>query len=238
MNEITVLAAGSLRVVWPALMTAFEQQSRSRVKTDFGPAGLLLQRIQQGESCDLFASANVSHPQALLDGDKAQSVEIFTRNQLCLSITPELAMQNRSWLELLLDPALRLATSTPLSDPCGDYTWQLFDHTEASHPGEGEALKQRAMPLVGGHETPPVPAGKLAASWLLDSEQADMFIGYQSYASMLDATGRVVTLPIPAPWQVQADYAFACCTESAKPLAEFLLSAKAQKILQEAGFSR
>lgn len=238
MNEITVLAAGSLRIVWPTLMTGFQQQSGSHVKTNFAPAGLLLQRIQQGESCDLFASANVSHPQTLLNGGKAKSVAIFTRNQLCLSITPELAKQNRSWLELLLDPALRLATSTPLSDPSGDYTWQLFDRIEASHRGEGDALKQRAIPLVGGPEKPSVPAGELAASWLLNTEQADMFIGYQSYAALLAATGSVVTVPIPAPWQVQADYAFACLTESARPLAEFLLSAKTQRILQEAGFSR
>lgn len=238
MQGITVLAAGSLRIVWPALMAVFEQQGGDPVKTDFAPAGLLLQRIQQGERCDLFASANTSHPQALLNKGVAQSMGIFTRNQLCLSITPELAKQNRSWLELLLDPTLRLATSTPLSDPSGDYTWQLFDRIEASHHREGEALKRRAMPLVGGPETLTVPAGELAASWLLNSGQADMFIGYQSYASLLNATGRVVTLPIAAPWQVQADYAFACCTANARPLAGFLLSAKAQRILQEAGFSR
>lgn len=40
-----ILAAGSLRVVWPQLMTAFQADA----VCDFGPAGLLRERI---EACD------------------------------------------------------------------------------------------------------------------------------------------------------------------------------------------
>lgn len=57
-----ILAAGSLRVVWPQLMTAFQADA----VCDFGPAGLLRERIEAGEACDFFASANLAHPQALL----------------------------------------------------------------------------------------------------------------------------------------------------------------------------
>ncbi|WP_084110510.1 substrate-binding domain-containing protein [Erwinia typographi] len=238
MNALKVLAAGSLRVVWPKLMRAFEQESGLRVQTDFGPAGLLLQRIKHGEYCDLFASANTLHPQALIKTGKASATAVFTHNQLCLSVTPALAAENRSWLELLLDPSLRLATSTPLSDPSGDYTWLLFDRIEATHPTQGEALKQRALKLVGGPQSAAVPEGKLAAAWLLDSGQAEMFIGYQSYAPRLRAEGSAVCLSIPSPWQIKADYAFARCTENAARLADFLLSPQAQKLFQEAGFSQ
>lgn len=238
MSTIKVLAAGSLRVVWPKLMTAFEQENGINVRTDFGPAGLLLQRIEQGEACDLFASANSVHPQTLVDRGRASITALFTHNQLCLSVTARLAAEGREWLDLLRDPNLRLATSTPLSDPSGDYTWQLFDRIEATHPGEGTALKQRAMPLVGGPQSTAVPAGELAASWLLNTGQAEMFIGYQSYAPLLKVGGKVVTLSIPAPWQITADYGFAVCQEHAKPLATFLLSARAQKILKAAGFDR
>lgn len=236
MYSITVLAAGSLRVVWPRLMTAFERESGISVTTEFGPAGLLLQRIEQGEACDLFASANSAHPQTLVEKGQAIHTALFTHNQLCLSITATLAAQGRDWLDLLRDPHLRLATSTPLSDPSGDYTWQLFDRIEATHPGEGTALKQRAMPLVGGPQSTAIPAGELAASWLLNTKQAETFIGYQSYAPLLKEKGNLVTLSIPAPWQITADYAFAVCQERAQPLAAFLLSARAQQIFKDAGF--
>lgn len=238
MNRIKVLAAGSLRRVWPTVTAAFERESGVTVTTEFGPAGLLLQRIEQGEGCDLFASANAAHPQTLVNKGSALTTALFTHNQLCLSVTAKLAAEGRDWLDLLLDPALRLATSTPLSDPSGDYTWQLFDRIEATHPGKGSALKRRAMPLVGGPRSAAIPAGELAANWLLNSGQAEMFIGYQSYAPWLEAGGNVVTLSIPEPWQVRADYGFALCQERARPLAAFLLSAQAKQIFEAAGFCR
>ncbi|EIY7504502.1 molybdenum ABC transporter substrate-binding protein, partial [Salmonella enterica subsp. enterica serovar Typhimurium] len=52
-----ILAAGSLRVVWPQLMAAFQADA----VCDFGPAGLLRERIEAGEACDFFASANLAH---------------------------------------------------------------------------------------------------------------------------------------------------------------------------------
>ncbi|WP_428946339.1 substrate-binding domain-containing protein [Pantoea sp. FN060301] len=73
---------------------------------------------------------------------------------------------------------------------------------------------------------------------MLQARQADMFIGYQSYAPMLEAVPGFVTLSVPPPCQVHADYAFALCSGAAQPLAAFLRSVKAQKILQEGEFSQ
>jgi molybdate transport system substrate-binding protein len=36
----------------------------------------------------------------------------------------------------LLDPSVRLATSTPIADPGGDYAWNVFDKAEAVRPRE------------------------------------------------------------------------------------------------------
>lgn len=66
-----ILAAGSLRAVWQSLMACYQEKD---VLCDFGPAGLLRERIEAGEPCDFFASANMAHPQALLDAGRAQSV--------------------------------------------------------------------------------------------------------------------------------------------------------------------
>jgi len=225
---ISILAAGSLRKIWPALAKAWDRP----VAIEFGPAGVLCERIRQGERCDLFLSANTAHPQSLLTAEIASEVAVFTHNQLCLSVKDTLLRGNPNWLELLADPALRVATSTPLSDPSGDYTWQLFEHIEQHYAGMGTVLKQRARQLVGGAESPAVPAGESAASWLLNSDRADIFIGYQSYA----ARPGIAVVAIPPPFQVRASYAFAVCHAGASALADFLLSAQAQAIFQQGGF--
>lgn len=226
--SLTVLAAGSLRAVWPTLAAAWGQP----VDVNFGPAGLLCERIKQGERCDLFLSANLAHPQSLIAAGIALDSAVFVHNQLCLSVPAALAASNKSWLELLSHPHLRVATSTPLSDPSGDYAWQLFDRIERRYAGVGTALKQRALQLVGGPFSPAVPAGEPAASWVLNGDRADIFIGYQNYA----ARPGITTITIPPPFHIRADYAFALCHAKAQPLADFLLSAEAQGILEKGGF--
>jgi molybdate transport system substrate-binding protein len=104
-----VLAAGSLRGVWPQLMRHFPQA----VETRFGPAGLLRERIEAGESCDLFASANLAHPQAL----HPLAVVPFTRNNLCLTARSDVLRAGDDWLSLLTRDDLRVATSTAGADP-------------------------------------------------------------------------------------------------------------------------
>ncbi|WP_368736301.1 substrate-binding domain-containing protein, partial [Salmonella enterica] len=68
-------------VVWPQLMAAFHADAGS----DFGPAGLLRESIEAGEACDFFDSANLAHPQALMESGRALRVAPFTTNSLCLS---------------------------------------------------------------------------------------------------------------------------------------------------------
>lgn len=233
---LRVLAAGSLRSVWEPLMACFSARSGINVSSQFGPAGLLRQRIEQGEDCDLFASANQAHPAALCRQGLALATLPFAANRLCLTVASNCLTAGENWLSLLMNPALRLATSTPVSDPSGDYTWQLFDTLDQRHPCLGATLRQRALPLVGGPHSPAVPSGELAASWLIRSGQAEMFIGYASYAEKLRRQPDLAVLPIPDDYNVAACYALAQCTVQAKPLADFLLSPAAQSILVAAGF--
>lgn len=223
-----VLAAGSLRRVWPSLLAHFPQS----VDTRFGPAGLLRERIQAGEPCDLFASANLAHPQALLQQGQARSVVPFASNTLCLTVRSTVLRDGDDWLSLLTRPDLRLATSTAGCDPSGDYTQTLFTRMGKA----GIAVRERAMALVGGRESAPVPAGKLAAEWIIQSGQADLFIGYASYAPALRQIHGLSVLNIPAPFNPRAEYACAVMTPQAENLANYLQSEKAKAILQQAGF--
>lgn len=103
-----VLAAGSLRGVWAQLITHFSEP----VETHFGPAGILQERILAGEECDLFASANLAHPQALLAAGRAQAVVPFSSNKLCLTVRSDVMLVGDDWRALLNRTDLRLATST------------------------------------------------------------------------------------------------------------------------------
>ncbi|QKO13341.1 hypothetical protein HAT91_01699 [Dickeya solani] len=143
------LVAGSLRAVWQPLMVNFYDIWGLRVETAFGPAGLLRERIEKGEPCDLFASANLDHPLALLAAGIAGQVMPFATNRLCLTVASSCIRPEDNWLSLLTRPTLRLGTSTPVCDPSGDYTWQLFRQIEWSQPGVGLAIQQRAQCLVG-----------------------------------------------------------------------------------------
>ncbi|SMG45267.1 molybdate ABC transporter substrate-binding protein [Cedecea sp. NFIX57] len=231
--SLQILAAGSLRRVWQPLMATFEQETGLLTETQFGPAGLLRARIEAGENCSLFASANMAHPHTLLEQGKARAVQRFAGNALCLTAAAYCVEEQSTWLTLLSNPALRIGTSTPGSDPSGDYTWQFFARFEAEF---GIALQPRALALVGGPDTQAVPDGRLAAQWLIASGQADLMIGYRSYSAALKAHRELRVFEIPTPYNIQADYGLAVCDERAEPLRAFLVSDAARQILRDYGF--
>lgn len=236
--QLTLFAAGSLRRAFIPLQAAFTEQTGITVDIVFGPAGLLRERIEKGEPCSVFASANREHPQALCEAGRAHGLRIFARNELILTVKNSPQTAGKNWHELLSDGALRLGTSTPLCDPSGDYTWQLFDRIDTSHPGFGESLKQRAMKLVGGRDTMTLPAGAIASSWLIQQGLADMFIGYAHYATTLAGNKDIRSVTIPAPYNIRCDYYMAQLEEStaARQFCQFILAQDGQRCLHDAGF--
>ena len=157
---------------------------------------------------------------------------------------------------MLFDRSLRLATSTPSCDPCGDYTWLLFDKIEQCFPGEGEALKRRALKLVGGNSSNIVPKGKIVSHYLLLNSYADMMLGYAHYQlrsevkpNRYDASINTnssiglnnqafLTHMFPIEFEVKAEYVMALLNnvESAVKFFEFLCSNKAKDIIKNHGF--
>ncbi|HED3139551.1 molybdate ABC transporter substrate-binding protein [Citrobacter farmeri] len=225
-----IFAAGSLRAVWQSLMACFQEKD---VLCDFGPAGLLRERIDAGEPCDFFASANMAHPQTLLDAGRAQSVAPFATNRLCLTVRADAVREGDDWLSLLTRPDLRIGTSTAGCDPSGDYTQLLF-----SRMGDaGTRARERAVALVGGRDTLPLPAGSLAAEWLIGNDDTDVFIGYASYAPRLRLIETLTVVEIPEPYNPIAEYGFACLSDKGKPFADFLLTPEARLILCQHGFA-
>ncbi|WP_411754517.1 substrate-binding domain-containing protein [Serratia sp. (in: enterobacteria)] len=238
MNKITLFAAGSLRLAFTPLLVAFEQESGHRVEATFGPAGLLRERIEQGERPQVFASANLEHPQRLVALGFAQAVQPFTRNRLCATVRNIPKLTQPDVMTLLCDPQWRVGTSTPLADPSGDYAQQLFDRLEQCLPGQGSALRSRTVPLVGGPDSAPIPAGRLAAEYLLAEGLADIFLGYANYADTLAACAQVKVRRLPTVLDFKVIYGLCLLDEScvaAWALVAFILSAQGQRILQRMG---
>ncbi|CAI0817209.1 substrate-binding domain-containing protein [Serratia ficaria] len=236
MTDILLYAAGSLRLAFAPLLAAFQAQSGAAVEAVFAPAGLLCRRIENGERPQLFASANLAHPQRLAALGMAQPVTVFARNRLCATVRNIPPLTERPLAETLCDPRWRLATSTPGADPSGDYAQQLFERIERREPGQGEALRLRALALVGGEHSAPIPSGRLAAEYLIDSGLADIFLGYASYAPALAAYPALAVRQFEPPLAVMADYGLCLLDARAQRLADFILAEQGQEILRRNGF--
>lgn len=103
-TPLTLLAAGSLRSAFLPLVAHFQQHTGLAVDAQFGPAGLLRERIEAGAPCAVFASANAAHPQALLQAGLAQECQGFAGNQLMLTARRSPDNDGLDWLALLSTP--------------------------------------------------------------------------------------------------------------------------------------
>ncbi len=221
-------AAGSLRAAMTEVAGAF-----GPVALTFGPSGLLRQRIAGGEAQDVFASANMEHPRAL------GSTVAFARNRLCAIARPGLAVAEDTLLERMLDPAVKLGTSTPRADPAGDYAFELFARADAVRPGARAALEGKALLLTGGADSVRPPEGQDLYAWQFARGAANLFLTYCTNAVLARrADPALQQVEVPPALAVSAEYGMVVL--SARPeaarLTAFILSPPAQAILARHGF--
>jgi ABC-type molybdate transport system substrate-binding protein len=243
-SAVTVHAAGSLRAALTEAARAFEHQSGTQVALNFGASGLLKDKLLGGEPGELFASANMEHPQALAAAGRARSVQPFARNALCLLGAPGFSLQGREVAQRLLDPALRVATSTPVADPAGDYAWRFFERIESSGaggPGSAQQLKQRALQLVGGPGSPTAPPDRSLYAQLLGEGRADVFVTYCTNAALAARENPALpVLSLPPSLDISALYGLAVlqgASPAAEAFATFLRGEGGQAVLRRYGFS-
>lgn len=243
--EVVVYAAGSLRGALTEVGRRFEAaQPDARVRFVFGASGLLKDRLAGGEVAHVFASANMEHPQALAAAGRAGAVQRFTRNRLCVLAREGVEATPATVVDRLLDPAVRVAISTPKADPSGDYAWQMFGKVGArggAYAGTEAALQAKALQLTGGPNSPPPPVGRSVYGALLEAGQADVFITYCTNA--LQARRELSSLrqiELPEDVNVAADYGVALlpgAPEAARRFVEALLGADGQTVLAAQGFA-
>lgn len=238
--ELTLYAAGSLNGALSEASSAFTKATGITMKTDFGPSGMMRERIEKGETVGVFASADMGHPRKLVADGKADFVVRFTGNRLCAMGKPELNLSAENLLDKALDQAVKLGTSTPVSDPSGDYTWAIFDKAEALRPGATAALKAKALKLVGGPQAEKIPPDRSAVPYMFSTGKADMFIAYCTTGKQAAKEGiNLTVVNFPAPLAQSADYGLVVlngASPEASKFALFVLSEAGQAILAKWGF--
>jgi molybdate transport system substrate-binding protein len=240
-DTITLYAAGSLRGALSELTRSFAAAHECTVETKFGPSGLLKDAIAAGAAADLFASANVTHPRALHATGRSGPVACFARNTLCALVRPGLAVDSASLLERMLEPQVKLATSTPQADPSGDYAFAMFRKAETQRPGARAALERKARLLTGGKDSAATPAGGSVYGWHVAEGRADIFLTYRTNALAAQARypGQKCVM-LPEALAVGADYGLTVMKDApagAQAFAHYILSAPGQTILARHGFA-
>jgi molybdate transport system substrate-binding protein len=239
-ETVQVYAAGSLKAALTDIAKAYDTSTGNKVEAKYGPSGLLKNEIAGGAKADVFASANMEHPQALYAEKKSGLVTRFVRNKLCALVRPDLALDSASLLKHMLDPNVKLGTSTPKADPSGDYAFEVFQKADAIKPGARAVLEKKALQLTGGATSAIPPSGRTAYGWHVAEGRADIFLTYCTNALAAqkeDSRQQIVSLPDTL--AVGADYGLAVilgAPSSAQQFVEFIMSSQGQHILVSHGF--
>jgi ABC-type molybdate transport system substrate-binding protein len=165
---------------------------------------------------------------------------MFARNKLCALVKPGLAVTPSNLLERMLDPSVKLGTSTPNADPSGDYAWEAFRKADGVKPGSLAALDKKALQLTGGPNSAPPPAGRNAYGHVVAEGKADIFLTYCTNAvvAQRENPGQQI-VALPDAMAVAADYGLTVIQGAgpdAERLATYILS-DGQKVLEKHGFA-
>ncbi len=242
-ETVRLFAAGSLKYAMADVARAFEKASDGQVKVEtmFRPSGLLRARIEKEGGADLFASANMKHPEKLAKAGMVNGgVKLFAKNQLCAIAQQEVSVTSETLLDTLFDDKIRIGMSTPNADPSGDYAVALFKKAEPIKAGAEKRLNEKALQLTGGPNSEKAPTGRNQYGWVMSEKRADVFLTYCTNAVLAKKdTASLKIVAIPENLAVGARYGLVVmktAPDITEQLAEFILGQQGQAILKSYGF--
>lgn len=238
--EVRVVAAGSLTDAFNVIFADYKAARGVSVTPAWGPSGVLRERLQGGEPFDVFASAALPHAQALTDGGLSGPAVLFARNALCVVTTADREVGQAGLIDMLLRPDVRIGTSTPVADPGGDYTWELFRRIDAKQKGAFEILSGKAQQLFGGATTTAPVNGRHRLEIALAEHRIDAFVYYCSSArQIVKGAAQYRLIELPSDLAVGPEYGLTVSRKAGPDAAEFamyLLSPRGQTTLRSFGF--
>src|ERR1700710_687908 len=106
--DINVKAAGSLKEAFTAVFADYAKQYGGGFAPEWGPSGILRERLQKGEAFDVFASAALPHAQILTDAGISGPSVLFARNALCVVTQIARSLDTGNLVETLLQPETKI----------------------------------------------------------------------------------------------------------------------------------
>lgn len=236
-DTVEIYSAGSMRGVVADLAKQASAVFNIEIKPTFGGSGSLRERIEKGETPDLFMSADVGSPRKLeAEGRTVVPVIAFARNRMCIISRQSAGVTEHNLIDRMLANGVRVKTSTPIADPSGDYAWQIFDRIDSLRPGAGATLKERAQALMSVNATP--APGQSAYGALFASRQIDMSITYCSaWPALQKEVPGLASLEVPPKLDPHPLNGIAVLSSRPQALrvALWLLSQKGQAIIAQNG---
>src|SRR6202021_4286883 len=108
-DTLRVMGAGSLTDAFTDLLRRFPAGADTIAAPEFGPSGLMREKIETGLNVDLFASADMEQARRLAVGHPERAVIHFTGNRLCALARSDVGLTPTNMLDRLLDPTVRIA---------------------------------------------------------------------------------------------------------------------------------
>lgn len=228
-GEITVMAAASLTDVFAEIAEDFQEQHPDvEITFNFAGSSELAQQINSGAPADVFAAANTSTMEQVVEGEgldadwAAEHGEdglIFVTNVLQIAVPPE----NPAGIESLEDLAgdgVQVAFCAE-EVPCGSATVTALE--------------------ASGLDITPVTYEEDVRSVLTKVEMDEVDAGLVYATDVISAEGRVEGLDFPEAQEAINDYPIGVLANSANPelaaaWVEAVTSAEGAAVLTDAGF--
>ncbi len=218
---ITVFAAASLTDAFGDMKAAFERANPgTTVKLNFGASSALREQILSGAPGDVFASANPSNMDQVVQAGKAEDGTTFATNKLEIAV-PDDNPGKVTGLDAF--GMARLRTGLCAKEvPCGEFGRQALEKAGVTPKEDTDEPDVRAL--------------------LTKVQSGDLDAGLVYVTDVIAAGRGVKGVEIPADQNVVATYPIAALTGSGNPdtaaaFVAFVLSPEGQKILRKRGFT-
>lgn len=219
-STVTVFAAASLTDAFVEIADAYEAANPGvSVELNFGGSSSLREQILQGAPADVFASANESNVDELVDAGELDPANIFATNRLQI-VVPAGNPAGITGLDDFADDDLLIGLCAE-EVPCGDFGRQALDAAGVTPSQDTDEPDVRALLTK-------VEAGELDA-------------GLVYVTDVISAGDGVEGIDLPPEVDVVATYPIGVVTsaddrEDASAFLEFVLGDEARSILGEHGF--
>ncbi|MDP9495131.1 MAG: molybdate ABC transporter substrate-binding protein [Actinomycetota bacterium] len=220
-GEVLVSAASSLTHAFAEVEAAFEAANPGvDVVLNLGASSALREQILEGAPADVFASANTSNMDQVVEAGEAAGPQIFVTNLLQIAV-PAGNDTGVTGLGDFANEALLIGLCSE-DVPCGDFGRQALENAGVTPAIDTNEPDVRALLTK-------VEAGELDA-------------GIVYATDVLSTAGTVEGIDIPEEDNVVANYPIAALTNAPNPdvasaFVAFVLSDEGQAILAEFGFS-